>query len=599
MGHYKIDGTRAEMTDPKWLRVGSQVGALANEWSDRSDIIAYVGSGAGGEAPACFIPASAEVEVNVDVAFGYGVEPADIDLTTRSGRYEFPRAVGAILHEAFHAKFSKWDLLEARKDLKKDEFEALMLLEESRIEAHGIRSNPKAKPFLETCAMEIVIADAGEQFAEMSSTEKAALLVALVWARVDLGILKFRDVAKVTDLIDEYLGLDVIAELRDLATKAQRHGYHYDATDMYPIAIEWAKIVREVAEEKGEGSPDSGEGKGEGEGEGEGNEFMEDLMDALNEAADNVSVSNSDSLGDAETMEKYEEVVKEKSDKSKERKDAKEMASKIFGSGTAEVVGAGTFSTLKETRNPRSDERIAATIIATKLEKAKYRDRDVTKVSSITPPGRLRARTAVQGAAMKSRGVMTQPEAWRKKVRKQTDEPTLTIGVMVDISGSMGDAMEPMATTAYVLSEAAVRVQGKAAMVYYGNTVFPTLRPGERMDQVKVYTASDATEKFNDAFLALDGSINLLNGEGARLLVVVSDGHYVRDEAVAAQRWVKRCAEQGVAVVWLPFDEGSTARALAGDNAVVLSGRFSPTAAADKIGAACEKAISSATARKM
>jgi hypothetical protein len=597
MGHYKLGDTRAEATDPKWLPVGRQIGQMTNEWSGRSDIIAYVGNGAGGVAPACFIPATAEVEVNVDIAFGFGVEPEDIDLTTRSGRYEFPRAVGAIYHEACHARYSQWDMKTASDALEKDEFEALMLLEEGRIEAQGLLANPKMRVFLEACAMEIVVGDAAEQFATMSNTQAAATLVGLVWARVDAGILKLHDVTEVTNLIDDYLGLDIVVQLRDIATKTQAHRNHWDATDMYPLAIEWASLVREVAEEKGDAQPESGEGEG-GEGEGLSSTFVKALMDALDEAADNVAVSSGDSLDDAETAEKYEEVVKEKSDKAKEIKDAKSMAGKVFGSGTGELSGTGTFSVLRETRPPRADERIAATVIATKLEKAKYRDRDMTKVSSVVPPGRLRARTVVQSAAMRERGVMDQPEAWRRKVRKQTDEPTLTIGVLVDISGSMGSAMEPMATTAYVLSEAANRVQGKAAMVYYGNGVFPTLRVGERMSEVKVYSAPDGTEKFDEAFRAVDGAVDLLYGNGARLLVVVSDGHYTGVESAAAKRWMRRCAEEGVAVVWLPFDEGSMAKHVAGEHGVVLAGAFSPTEAASQIGQACEKAINTATARK-
>jgi len=200
---------------------------------------------------------------------------------------------------------------------------------------------------------------------------------------------------------------------------------------------------------------------------------------------------------------------------------------------------------------------------------------------------------------MRERGVMQQAEVWKRKVRKQTDEPTLNVGVLVDISGSMGAAMEPMATTAYVLSEAVTRVQGKAAMVYFGNDVFPTLRPGERMGEVKVWTAPDGTEKFDDAFRAVDGAVDLLYGSGARLLVVVSDGHYTGAETKACQRWMRRCAEEGVAVVWLPFDDGYMARHQAGENGVVLSGLFDPTSAASKIGEACERAITATTVRKV
>lgn len=606
MGHYKHDpATRAEATPAEWLAVGRQIGELANAWANRNDIVAYVGPGAGGPAPACFIPASAEVEVNVDVAFGYGVKPSDIRLDTRAGRYEFPKAVGAIAHEAFHAKHSLWNMPAAYETLAKDEYDALILLEESRIEARGYAGMPKMLPFLRSCAMEIVIADAAESFASMSNTQAAANLVGLVWARVDAGILRLDDVMEVTDLIDDYLGLDVVARLREIAVAAQEHSDDYDASALYPLAREWAQIVRDVADEKGDGTPESGAGMSmamAGGDEGEGGDsvpsaFVKALMDAMDEAADNVAVSSSDDLDDAETSEKYAEVVDERRGKAREIKDAGDAAAKVFGKGTAVIDFGKSHSMMVDKRAPHPDERVAMVQVANMLEKAKYRERDVTTIHSEIPGGRLRTRAMVQREALRAKGVMTKVEPFERKVRRQTDEPTLTVGVMVDISGSMGSAMQPMATTAYVMAAAAHRVQGKAAMVYFGNDVFPTLRVGERMDEVRVYTAPDGTEKFDAAFRALDGTTNLLHGSGARLLVVVSDGQYTVPESEAAMRWMQRCAEEGVAVVWLPFDDGYSAKMIAKDYGTVLAGSFSPTAAATQIGKACADALTRIASR--
>lgn len=608
MGHYKIDATRAEATPAEWLGIGAQIGQLANEWALRGDLVAYVGPGAGGPAPACYIPASAEIEVNVDVAFGKGVTPADVRLDTRAGRYEFPRAVGAIMHEAFHAKHSHWDMKQAFADLARDEYDALVLLEESRIEFRGLSAMPKALPFLRACAMEIVIADAAETFASMSNTQAAAQLVGLVYARVDAGILPLYDVVELTDLLDDYLGLPVITRLREIALAAQAHTNDHDATAMYDLAREWAALVRETAEEKGDAPAEGGEGMegmegmggsgGEAEGEGgdEGgsgmSDFVKAVMEAMEEVADNVAVANGDALEDAEQKEKYEEVVVERGEKAKEIKEAKAAAGKVFGGKGSGTLDFGkSHSALYERRAPKAEERVAANQVATLLEKAKYRERDVVEVRSEIPGGRLRARAMVQGAALKAKGVHAKVEPWERKVRKHTDEPSLTVGVLVDISGSMGAAMEPMATTAYVMGEAARRVQAKSAMVYYGNDVFPTLRPGEHPNEVRVFTAPDGTEKFDDAFRALDGTLDLLYGSGARLLVIVSDGEYTPDETRKAKRWMRRCAEAGVAVVWLPFDAGHGAKGIAGAEGTVLSGKFSPTAAAVQIGKACAEAL--------
>jgi hypothetical protein len=206
----------------------------------------------------------------------------------------------------------------------------------------------------------------------------------------------------------------------------------------------------------------------------------------------------------------------------------------------------------------------------------------------------------VQGVALKSKGIMTKSEPWRQTKRKHVDDPTLNIGVMVDISGSMGGAMEPMASLAWVLSEATRRVQGRSAMVYFGNDVFPTLKPGQHLDRVRVFTAPDMTEKFDRAFKALDGGLNLLNGSGARLLVVVSDGEYTDHEKSAVRKWVAACEQNGVAIVWLSFPalyggQPTAAGLLKNTKAAMEILDLDLKGSARAIGAAAVKALSAAS----
>ena len=130
MGHIKVSASRAERTPSEWLPVGARIGELVNTWAGRSDIVAYVGPGAGGETPACFNPICAEVEVNVEVAFGKGITPEMIgDISKRDTLFDWPRASGAIFHEALHARYSRFSLEAAQKELSKYEFQAFMSLE--------------------------------------------------------------------------------------------------------------------------------------------------------------------------------------------------------------------------------------------------------------------------------------------------------------------------------------------------------------------------------------------------------------------------------------------------------------------------------------
>lgn len=603
--HFKHENkTRAQRTPSEWLHVGSQIGTLVNDLADRSDLAVYLGPGAGGPAPACYSPILSEIEVNVDVAFGL-VDPEKMpDLNTRRAQYEFPKATGAITHEALHARFSTWDLQAAMKDLDAETFEALNLLEESRIEAIGARVLPENRAFLRICALEIVLADSEANLAEMSKVRQAAHLAALTLARVDAKILKADDVLAIEDAIRVIINDDTLAKLRSIWTRFQGYTGHTADPHLYDLAREWVEAVKEAVDEageepggegEGEGSGSGEGGEGEGEGEGSGSGSFSDFLKALAEDAAATEIEAFEELSRQDTSEQWKETASAKQKGAREAAEHKKEAEKCFGAGTGPGSGAGSRSRLVETRKPTGPERAAAVKVSQALERAKYRERDITEIHSVLPPGRLRTRQMVQKAALKANNVQTEVEPWRRTKRTHTDDPTLTVGVLVDISGSMGHAMAPMATTAWVMSEAVRRVQGKAAMVYYGNSVFPTLKPGQHMADVHVYTAPDGTEEFDTAFKALDGSLNLLNGSGARLLVIVSDGIYTSEQTEKARKWVKRCSEAGVAILWLPFDRHYGGSGVAGivrkTKGVEVLDVWKPAEAATAIGNAAAAAL--------
>lgn len=601
--------TPVSTTFPEWLAVSAAIGKVANTWADRHDIVAFAGPEAGSGSPATYSPYTGELELNAKVCFGGTIDPDTIDdLSTRSGQFEWPRATGAIFHEAMHARYSLWDIAGVQRRVSRDVFNAMILLEEGRIESQGLEIFPNMAGFLRTTAIDIVLADFTD-LANDSDTKYAANVAALTLARVDAGSLNVVDVERIHELIEERLSKPALEKLRELWLQAQDYRFHSDESGLITIAEEWVKIVNEVAEENGESGDDeqgeegaegasgsgSGAGSGESEGSGESSSFAEAIAEALEEAAEDAKFGAYDDLIAAETQEEYEEIVNARSSAAKEAKAAKSTADTVFGAGTAEIHGTSSASMVIERRPATPAERSAAVRIGTMIDKAKYRERSETEINDVVPPGRLRSRAAVQAAAYRSRGVMSQVESWRRTVRRQTDDPTLSIGVMVDISGSMGDAMQPMASTAWIMSEAARRADARAAMVYYGNDVFSTLKPGQHLDQVRVWTAPDGTEKFDKAFKALDGGLGLLHGTGVRILVVVSDGVYTDREMHAAKNWIARCSESGVAVIWITNGGtyGSTwsGRICAGTKAEIVELSSDPTAASITIGTAAQRAL--------
>ena len=582
MAHYSPSIETRKSTPTEWLRIGAQIGQIVNNWSYRDDLVVYLGEEMSAPYAALFNPASAEVEVNVVRAFGSFANPALIgDLTKRKNQLEHASGCGSVYHEACHARFTRWSLVDAARVLNKREYDALMLLEEGRIESFGVDSIPGNKVLLRSSGMEIAIGDFDKVKESLTSIDSVVQLCGLMLARVDAGVFTEEDVEPLAEVVDLAIGADNVAKLRSIWIAFQAHDQHTNALPLYDLAREWVKIVDEIKSEQGEEPNDGGcsypRASSEPGAPGEPGEPSESgepsenpiwkavnkaLEDAIEEIKDNIQIDNQTVIDNAIEDEEMREEVQARNSEAERRQEEKKVSDEVFGRGTGPSADTKTHSRLIESRKPTGSERASAVRVARLLDKAKYREREQTRIKSVVPPGRLRTRAIVQGQALKSKGVNQETEAWRRTQRKHTEDPTLHVGVLVDISGSMRSAMNPMATTAWVLSEAGRRIQAQTSMVYFGNGVFPTLKPGQHLDEVKVYSATDNTERFEKAFKALNGQMNLTRSSGARLLVIVSDGYYDYDQREAASKAVAECDKAGVAVIWLTYDEGSTAKAI-------------------------------------
>lgn len=585
MSHFTASKERSTSVTPHaWLKVGSQMGDLCNHWAKRGDIIAYVGPEAGSGAPACFKPLIAEMEVNTVAAFGDSAKPQYIgDFSDRETQFDYPIAAGAILHEAMHARHSRWPIEDLGKHKNKNEAKLVELFEETRIEARGVEHYPENRSFLRACALHIVIGDVKESDILSGGVMGLSQLMLLTLARVDAGVLEDEDVELIRDKATEYLGKPLLKKLRQLWRTAQAHRSDHLWSPLLKLAKEWIRLLEEAGHDT---KPD--------EVPEELLAMLAEIMGGMPEMADETE-SEARSEGTIQiVMEIAEEEAKEREAAMRESREHGEAASRVFDKTTG-YSGTRTSGSRKiEDRDPQPAERAAAITVAKQFEKARYRDRVTVTRSSAMPPGRLRGGAAVQAAAVRAQGRVPTAEPWRTRRRYHTEDPNLTVGVMVDISGSMGSAMQPMATTAWVMSEAVRRIQGRTAMIYYGSGVFPTLRPGEHLERVSVYTAPDGTERFEEAFKALNGGLNLLDGSGARLLVVVSDFCYTPEETRAAHKWMARCKKDGVAVIVLPFGNAMYAQEVAKDssNAMrVLSGVSDPAEAAMTIGHEAAQAL--------
>jgi hypothetical protein len=113
------------------------------------------------------------------------------------------------------------------------------------------------------------------------------------------------------------------------------------------------------------------------------------------------------------------------------------------------------------------------------------------------------------------------------------------------------------------------------------------------LSEVSVYSAPDGTEEFGTAYSALDGTLNLVAGEGVRMLVIVSDGYYRPDQDKIVEQALKECQRNGVAVLWVVPKEcydGGAERLIRGTNATLV--KITDTASiANEIGKSASTAL--------
>jgi len=572
MGHTSRLATRKSATPSQWLKVCSQIGEQANTWADRNDLAVYGGEDAGmGQALACFIHDTAEIEISLPIAFGKATTPEMVgDLRLRRNQYEFPEAVGVILHEAFHARYSIWNY-DHLESLDPKIGDAFMLLEESRIESKAVYHYPENALFLRASSMGLSFANADESLSTMTATAQFANLAGLTLARVSAGVLDDFDVAPIRESLEIGLTKPVLDKLEEIWTEFQSLGNHQIIRGV-ELATKWVEIIKEQAKANGEpDEPEQGEG---GSGMPQAlKDLLGELMDAMAEAMEETSQATSQALDEQQADEQLKEEIAERKSESTRRAEREKQAEKTFSSNSSGAGESGSSSRLIETRKPEGVERAGAVLLAQMLDKAKYVERSITEINSVIPQGRLRPRALVQKKALESKGVRSDLPTWRATKRKHTDDPTLKIGVMVDISGSMGSAMKPMASIAWILSEAGRRVQAKTAMVYFGSGVFSTLKVGQHLEEVKIYSAPDGTEKFGEAYKAIDGTLGLTYSDGVRLLVIVSDGHFTGSESENTTKAVAECERNGVAVLWITPAEcmsGGAEHLLKGTNAEAI-----------------------------
>jgi len=536
-----------------WLAFSAKMTAQVAPVAGRADLTVTVAPGAGRCAPACFLPASAEIEVNAD---HLGVDPATADPANPADRERYPALWGATVHECAHAAHSRW---RAPQGTSAAWSAAATALEESRIEARQVARRPADRAWLRACTRQIVIGDFTAAAAPPASAAEAGQAAALILAREDAGILETAEAEPVAQAVAAAIGEGKLGQLRQVWREAHATADD-DAKGMVRLGRRWCRILGIAPDQP---APKAGPSQAGGP--------PSPVAAAVGEATARVEDASKAEFapppfppGQAEAREA----------EGKARRAAGDAAARVFARDPAD----GSGGTTGVTRDPTPDEQAAARRLARALREASAGGRAETVIASATPPGRLRMRHAMAADAQRAAGAMPTARPFTRTERRRVPAPPLAVGIACDVSGSMSSFTGPVASTAWILARATASLPAaRTATVTYGRSVRPVTYPGAVPAQVSEFSAHDRYEDFTRAVNALDGALGLARPRATRILVIVSDGRYKGTQHADGQKLITRLAASGCLVIWIaPSD---TANTMTGARVVILADPAATSAA--------------------
>lgn len=543
-----------------WAALSAHMTTATPPIAGRPDLTVTIAPGAAGGGLALFVRAHAAIEIN---GAHLGIDPATARPWVVADRYRYAPTWGALTHECAHAAHTRWSRA-AR--VAPDVMAAALLIEESRIEAAQLRRRPQDRHWLRASTRELVLADTGGPTAAASvppTRYAAAHQAALLLARVDAGVLDPAEAAPAATVIEGILGRALLRQLRTLWRVAHRLS-DTNTHGMLELARRWVALV----------GPDPHATPVPGSVLGAA------VVGTVNGVAEVVA---------AQPIPADPDDVAEAA--------ARERAAEIVNSDYAQQIAEGVFDPhasrprWRTTRAPRTDERAAARVLARGLNTASARERAVTKTASALPPGRVRMRAVVAREAQRAAGAVPTAQPFTRTTRTTVPVPPLRIGIACDVSGSMRDYTDAVASAAWIVAQGAnlATMPAATATVTFGQSVAPVTYPATAPAKVTEFAASGAWEAIDTALDALDGALGLSKRENTRLLVIISDGRFKPGPRAAAQKRLDRLRACGCAVLWLAT--GPSPTPLDGATVHTLT---DPAATADAIARAATAAVRTA-----
>jgi len=498
--HTDPHATKATSTNAEWLRVSADLAVLVRTFSGRTDLVVIAAPGASPDAPGCYKPACASIELDSDICFK-GIDPAGINAGNPLDLPRYAAGIGVLVHEAAHARHSVW-----REDATWPSrvLDAALVLEELRIEAAQLHRRSVDRDWLRASTMTIIAPSLSVPDPKKLTPWDAATTAALVLGRVDANILTAAEAEAARKALSRALTAPVLRKLERIWRSAIRT-HDDNAASMKRLAERWCELLDDdKVSGPGSNTPRKNQARRRG---------IAAAMNAARQVAANPFTSTATSLNGA--------------------------ADGIF-----------TRRQGLPTRAASNPEHAAARSLARALQTAAVTERVTTIVTSRVPPGRLRMRGALAGQAQEAAGAPVTAEPWRTSCRRRPPAPRPKVGIALDVSVSMAPFIDAASAAAWICANAAIHAHGSAAAVTFGAHVKPLVTPGAPPPTVPQPPLELSTDHLDVAIDALDEAVGLSNtGRDARILVLVTDGGITHSLRKRVAKRLAALAAAGCALV--------------------------------------------------
>ena len=199
-------------------------------------------------------------------------------------------------------------------------------------------------------------------------------------------------------------------------------------------------------------------------------------------------------------------------------------------------------------RQPVPEETTAALMLSQRCNEISIAGDRMDTVKSLLPPGKPKFSRMVANRVASQRGELPTKKAYNRRRITPSPRTEIKAGVLIDVSGSMTHYSMLGLSLAWVIGSAINQLGGKVATVLFSNLAVPVASPTEQSNAVVMTGTSAGDHVMSEAQLMADGALDLIDGDGARLLFVFSDGEFgYRNET----KYLREAVDAGVHVVWI------------------------------------------------